>query len=538
MLECVFFVSICKHFFDLLYFLFYCPSRHISPFTAFEAFFHIFFVYISFRHPKSLLWGLLALAVPRVCLLSRGSHDHKPRPVWGRRVASRKLEHVWTRKWNLTWSTPGGLICGVEICLGSLGCLEISKKCFFEEFKDSAMIRVCPGDGLLQQQPVGPSQSASVEGRSASRRWIHPDPTVTNVGTVGREVDQRHTQVVWTNSIAVYLVRWVLLSCQRTYKWAMISNEYISSLQIHFTLNSLDDRSYTCNHPTPLFHTATSDNDLCFCAFHQVAIVQKYQGSKGRVDWIASVMETWIVMDSVWLPAVVPVIIESYVWTLWLYESFLQIALYDFVTMSEMTATRVRHFKAPVAEFQSNLIRSKTNNCIFHLGHHIADQKTLRYAVPRSVTCVATSSRSWSAPTRTTLASWISVVLFIWGNARILPTYSKFVDITYVIGPRETLKLYILANIPPSLKPKGDERWNSERWLRAHIVTLSQVLAVATEESFFSTRRIFSAGNVWAETNFRRLTSNQGDFCVAQKENIDILEYALKGKHSNRTRDC
>lgn len=108
----------------------------------------------------------------------------------------------------------------------------------------------------------------------------------------------------------------------------------------------------------------------------------------------------------------------------------------------------------------------------------------------------------------------------------------------YVIGPRETLKLYILANIPPSLKPKGDERWNSERWLRAHIVTLSQVLAVATEESFFSTRRIFSAGNVWAETNFRRLTSNQGDFCVAQKENIDILEYALKGKHSNRTRDC
>ena len=115
---------------------------------------------------------------------------------------------------------------------------------------------------------------------------------------------------------------------------------------------------------------------------------------------------------------------------------------------------------------------------------------------------------------------------------------SKFVDITYVIGPRETLKLYILANIPPSLKPKGDERWNSERWLRAHIVTLSQVLAVATEESFFSTRRIFSAGNVWAETNFRRLTSNQGDFCVAQKENIDILEYALKGKHSNRTRDC
>lgn len=55
MLECVFFVSICKHFFDLLYFLFYYPSRHISPFTAFEAFFHVFFVYISFRHPKSLL---------------------------------------------------------------------------------------------------------------------------------------------------------------------------------------------------------------------------------------------------------------------------------------------------------------------------------------------------------------------------------------------------------------------------------------------------------------------------------------------------
>lgn len=51
-----------------------------------------------------------------------------------------------------------------------------------------------------------------------------------------------------------------------------------------------------------LFHTATSDNDLCFRAFHQVAIVQKYQGSKGRVGWIASVMETWIVMDSVWLP--------------------------------------------------------------------------------------------------------------------------------------------------------------------------------------------------------------------------------------------
>lgn len=199
---------------------------------------------------------------------------------------------------------------------------------------------------------------------------------------------------------------------------------------------------------------------------------------------------------------------------------------------------RVRHFKAPVAEFQSNLIRSKTNYCIFHLGGSKAQTSTLRSAVPRSVTCVATSSRSWSAPTRTTLASWISVVLFIWGNARILPTYSKFVDITYVIGPRETLKLYILANIPPSLKPKGDERWNSERWLRAHIVTLSQVLAVATEESFFSTRRIFSAGNVWAETNFRRLTSNQGDFCVAQKENIDILEYALKGKHSNRTRDC
>lgn len=127
--------------------------------------------------------------------------------------------------------------------------------CFVEEFKDSAMTRVCPGDELLQQQPVGPSQSASVEGRSASRRWIYPDPTVTNVGTAGREVDQRHTQVVWMNSIAVYLVRWVLLSCQLTYKWAMISNEYISSLQIHFTLNSLDDRSYTCNHPTPLFFT-------------------------------------------------------------------------------------------------------------------------------------------------------------------------------------------------------------------------------------------------------------------------------------------
>ena len=282
------------------------------------------------------------------------------------------------------------------------------------------MTRVCPGDELLQQQPVGPSQSVSVEGRSASHgRWIYPDPTVTNVGTFGREVDQRHTQVVWMNSIAVYLVRWVLLSCQRTYKWAMISNEYISSLQIHFTLNSLDDRSYTCNHPTPLFHTATSDNDLCFRAFHQVAIVQKYQGSKGRVGWIASVMETWRVMDSVWLPAVVPVIIESYVWTLWLYESFLQIALYDFVTMSEMN-TRVRHekkhfiFKASWSTChrvpkQPDQVEDK----LLHLPPRwFIGQTHVPLRVPRSVTCVATSSRSWSAPTRTTLASWISVVLF------------------------------------------------------------------------------------------------------------------------------
>lgn len=403
------------------------------------------------------------------------------------------------------------------------------------------MTRVCPGDELLQQQPVGPSQSASVEGRSASRRWIYPDPTVTNVGTAGREVDQRHTQVVWMNSIAVYLVRWVLLSCQRTYKWAMISNEYISSLQIHFTLNSLDDRSYTCNHPTPLFHTATSDNDLCFCAFHQVAIVQKYQGSKGRVGWIASVMETWIVMDSVWLPAVVPVIIESYVWTLWLYESFLQIALYDFVTMSEMTAS---NRESPT--FQSTCRRvpkqpDQVEDKQLHLPPRASHRRPQRCVPPCQGPSPAWRLHQGHGVLRQGprwLPGWISVVFFIWGNARILPTYSKFVDITYVIGPRETLKLYILANIPPSLKPKGDERWNSERWLRAHIVTLSQVLAVATEESFFSTRRIFSAGNVWAETNFRRLTSNQGDFCVAQKENIDILEYALKGKHSNRTRDC
>lgn len=126
MLECVFFVFICKHFFDLLYFLFYYPSRLSLPLKHFFT----YSLYISFRHPKSLLWGLLALAVPRVCLLSRGSHDHKPQPVWGRRVASRKLEHVWTRKWNLTWSTPDGFICG---CLGSfwvLWVVFVSKKCF------------------------------------------------------------------------------------------------------------------------------------------------------------------------------------------------------------------------------------------------------------------------------------------------------------------------------------------------------------------------------------------------------------------------
>lgn len=191
---------------------------------------------------------------------------------------------------------------------------------------------------------------------------------------------------------------------------------------------------------------------------------------------------------------------------------------------------------APVAEFQSNLIRSKTNYCIFHLGDFIADlNAALRRAKVRHLRGDFIKVMECSDKDH---IGFLDIRSFVWGNARILPTYSKFVDITYVIGPRETLKLYILANIPPSLKPKGDERWNSERWLRAHIVTLSQVLAVATEESFFSTRRIFSAGNVWAETNFRRLTSNQGDFCVAQKENIDILEYALKGKHSNRTRDC
>lgn len=167
-----------------------------------------------------------------------------------------------------------------------------------------------------------------------------------------------------------------------------------------------------------LFHTATSDNDLCFRAFHQVAIVQKYQGSKGRVGWIASVMETWIVMDSVWLPRLP--CMTSWQCLKWLLlesdPTWKKIISYSWGTCHRVPK-------------QPDQVEDK----LLHLPPRwFIGQTHVPLRVPRSVTCVATSSRSWSAPTRTTLASWISVVLFIWGNARILPTYSKFVDITWL----------------------------------------------------------------------------------------------------------
>ena len=243
-------------------------------------------------------------------------------------------------------------------------------------------------------------------------------------------------------------------------------------------------------------------------------------------------------MDSVWLPAVVPVIIESYVWTLWLYESFLQIALYDRMTMSEMTDS---NRESPT--FQSTCHRvpkqpDQVEDKQLHLPPRASHRSDTRASSGAKVRHLRGDFIKVMECSDKDHVGFLDIRSFVYLRQCSNSSYIFQVCWYYVIGPRETLKLYILANIPPSLKPKGDERWNSERWLRAHIVTLSQVLAVATEESFFSTRRIFSAGNVWAETNFRRLTSNQGDFCVAQKENIDILEYALKGKHSNRTRDC
>ncbi len=69
------------------------------------------------------------------------------------------------------------------------------------------------------------------------------------------------------------------------------------------------------------------------------------------------------------------------------------------------------------------------------------------------------------------LPGWVSVK--DWGNAQILPRYSKFVDVTMWLDLQQHWNNTFVPTIPPSLKHKEMKDEISERWLRSHVVTSS-----------------------------------------------------------------